>query len=65
MEALVTIGGARAEVLYSGLSPGTVGLYQVNARIPTGSTVGANVPLVLQMGESGRPSNTVTLAVSE
>jgi uncharacterized protein (TIGR03437 family) len=61
----VTIGGTAAEVLYSGLAPGTVGLYQVNARIPTGTPVGVEVPVVVRMGESGRPSNTVTMAVSE
>jgi uncharacterized protein (TIGR03437 family) len=31
----VLIGGNRAEVTYSGLAPGFVGLYQVNARIPS------------------------------
>jgi uncharacterized protein (TIGR03437 family) len=42
----VTIGGQRAEVSFSGLSPGIVGLYQVNARIPAGAASGLQ-PLVI------------------
>lgn len=57
----VTIGGAQAEVLFSGLAPGYVGLYQVNARVPQGSVKGGAVPVVLSIG--GAVSNTVTIAV--
>jgi uncharacterized protein (TIGR03437 family) len=42
----VTIGGQRAEVLFSGLSPAIVGLYQVNARVPAGAASGLQ-PLVV------------------
>lgn len=31
----VTMGGYNAEVQFSGLAPGFVGLYQINARVPT------------------------------
>ena len=59
----VTIGGVPAEVTFSGLAPGQVGLYQVNARVPHDAPVGDFVPLVLSM--EGAVSNTVTIAVRE
>jgi uncharacterized protein (TIGR03437 family) len=59
----VTIGGERADVLFSGLTPGFTGLYQVNARVPQNTPIGDTVPLVLRMGEAGPPGNTVTMAV--
>jgi uncharacterized protein (TIGR03437 family) len=57
----VTIGGAPAAVLFSGLTPGTVGLYQVNAQVPATSAKGPAVPVVISIG--GRTSNIVTIAV--
>ena len=57
----VTIGGQAAAVQYAGLTPGYVGLYQVNVQIPGGVTPGSSVPLVLS--QNGVPSNAVTLAV--
>jgi len=57
----VTIGGQPAAVQYAGLTPGFVGLYQVNVQIPSGVTPGSSVPLVIT--QDGVPSNTVTLAV--
>ncbi len=57
----VMIGGVQARVLFSGLAPGSVGEYQVDAIIPAGSPVGAAVPVVIAIG--GAISNTVTIAV--
>jgi len=57
----VTIGGQPAVVQFAGLTPGFVGLYQVNAQIPAGVTPSAAVSLVLS--QDGVPSNTVTLGV--
>jgi uncharacterized protein (TIGR03437 family) len=57
----VTIGGAPAAVQFSGLAPGNVGLYQVNALAPAGSSTGSAVPVVISIG--GVQSNTVTIAV--
>jgi uncharacterized protein (TIGR03437 family) len=57
----VTIGGVPANVQFSGLAPGYVGLYQVNAQVPAGLATGSNVPVVMSI--SGATSNTATLAV--
>jgi uncharacterized protein (TIGR03437 family) len=57
----VTIGGQPATVQFAGLTPGLVGLYQVNVQIPSGITPGASVPLVIT--QDGVPSNTVTLGI--
>jgi len=58
---IVMIGGAQATVQFSGLTPGDVGLYQVNATVPAGAAKGNAVPVILSIG--GVPSNTVTIAV--
>ncbi len=58
---LVLIGGVPAEISYSGLAPGLVGVYQVNARIPMEVSGGNSVPLQLQIGTA--ESNVVTIAV--
>ena len=58
----VTIGGVPAMVSFSGLAPGFVGLYQVNAQVPPGVTGGAAIPLLLSIG--GVEANTVTVALS-
>jgi hexosaminidase len=57
----VVIGGALAGVQFSGLAPGLVGVYQVNAVIPDGSAAGDNVPVMISI--AGITSNKVTLAV--
>ena len=57
----VTIGGQPAVVQFAGLTPGLVGLYQVNVQIPSGLASGSSVPLVIS--QDGVPSNTVTLGV--
>ena len=56
----VTIGGVNATVTFSGLAPGFVGLYQVNALVPAGIAPGTATSLVLSIG--GVPSNAVTIA---
>lgn len=45
----VTVGGVPATVLYSGLAPGFVGLYQINIQVPDNAPSG-NASLVLSMG---------------
>jgi uncharacterized protein (TIGR03437 family) len=61
-QASVTIGGVIAPVSFSGLAPGFVGLYQVNAEIPTGLAPGSQ-PVVLSIG--GGSSDTVLLPVTQ
>ena len=56
----ITIGGIPAVVSFSGLVPGTVGEYQVNAQVPVGVAPGPAVPVVLSIG--GATSNSVTIA---
>lgn len=57
----VQIGGQPAEVLYSGASPGLVGVWQINARIPSSVRPGTAVPVVVTIG--GRASNTASIVV--
>lgn len=57
----VTIGGVSAPVSFSGLAPGFLGLYQVNATLPAGAPTGSAVAVSLSIG--GATSNTVTIAV--
>jgi uncharacterized protein (TIGR03437 family) len=57
----LSIGGVPASVTFSGLSPGFVGLYQVNAQVPAGTPTGNAVPVALSIG--GVQANSVTIAV--
>jgi uncharacterized protein (TIGR03437 family) len=56
----VTIGGANAPVSFSGLAPGYVGLYQVNAQVPAGLAA-KNQPVIITI--SGFTSKSVLLPV--
>ena len=58
----VTIGGATAAVIFSGLAPTLVGVYQIDAMVPSGSATGVAVPVSISIG--GASSNTVTMAVN-
>jgi uncharacterized protein (TIGR03437 family) len=62
-ETIVTIGGTRASVLYSGLAPGLAGVYQINARVPDGARVGERIPVTIQIGEQGLPSQPAPIAI--
>lgn len=59
--AQVTIGGVTENAVFSGLAPGFVGLYQVNALVPAGVKAGNAVEVGISIG--GAVSNTVTIAV--
>jgi uncharacterized protein (TIGR03437 family) len=57
----VTIGGVPAPVIFAGLAPGFIGLYQVNVQVPLGVAAGDAVPVMLSTGAIA--SNTVTISV--
>lgn len=46
---ILMIGGQQATVLFSGLTPGLAGLYQINATIPSNLTAG-NQPVTVSIG---------------
>jgi large repetitive protein len=58
--ATVTINGEPASVLFTGLTPGLAGLYQVDVQVPADAPNGA-LPLVLS--QNSVTANSVTLAV--
>jgi uncharacterized protein (TIGR03437 family) len=46
----VIVGGAEAQVLFAGLAPQFVGLYQINIFVPLGAVPGDAVPVVIEQG---------------
>lgn len=59
----VEIGGVEATVVFAGLSPQFVGVFQINVTVPAGVTPGDAVSLLVEVG--GRSSrDDVTIAVS-
>ena len=58
---IVTIGGNAAEVQFSGLAPGYIGLYQLNIKMPPNVPAG-EIPLFVTI--DGRTSNAVTITAA-
>lgn len=54
-------GSVRAQVLFSGLAPGLVGVWQVNLMVPAAAPAGSAVPVRLLY--DGIETNTITVAV--
>ena len=52
------------ELLFNGLAPGLLGVWQINARIPQNTTPGSQVPLSLYLLGSRTQSIAVTIAVN-
>jgi uncharacterized protein (TIGR03437 family) len=57
IQPIVTIGGAGLDIQYAGLTPGSVGLYQINAKIPGSVPQGLSMPLVVSQGASSTTLN--------
>jgi uncharacterized protein (TIGR03437 family) len=61
----VLIGGVEAPLVFSGLSPEFVGVFQINATVPEGITPGDAVPLVIEIGGvSSRDDVTMAVGAS-
>jgi uncharacterized protein (TIGR03437 family) len=58
--ATVTLGGQALNVMYGGLVPGEVGVYQINATVPNNVPLGLSIPLTISQGEG---STTVNVRV--
>jgi uncharacterized protein (TIGR03437 family) len=57
----VIVGGLPAKVFFSGLEPGTVGVYRIDALVPAAAPAGSAVPVVVSVG--GATSNSASIAV--
>jgi uncharacterized protein (TIGR03437 family) len=53
----VTIGGVAAQVLFSGLTPGSIGLYQIDVVVPLNAPVGLQPVTIAEDGVSSLPAN--------
>jgi uncharacterized protein (TIGR03437 family) len=60
-EPVVTIGGVAVPSLFAGLTPGFVGLYQINVQLPNHIPSGDAVPVVVVAG--GQTSNVASIPV--
>ena len=58
---VLTLNGNPIGILFAGLTPGLVGLYQINFQIPAGISTGN---YELQLTQSGTPSNTTLLPIA-
>jgi uncharacterized protein (TIGR03437 family) len=57
----VSLNGTELQASFAGLTPGFVGLYQVNVTIPAGTPPGLGIPLTLNVG--GQQSNSVLVSL--
>jgi uncharacterized protein (TIGR03437 family) len=53
----VTIGGRSAEVLFSGLAPYNVGLYQINVRVASDTPTGLQPVVITSNGIQSKAAN--------
>jgi uncharacterized protein (TIGR03437 family) len=55
------VNGTEIPAVFAGLTPGFIGLYQVNVLIPTGTAPGLGISLALR--QAGAQSNTVPVSI--
>ncbi|MBY0503632.1 MAG: S8 family serine peptidase [Bryobacteraceae bacterium] len=60
VQPVVTIGGRPAQVIFSGLAPGNVGLYQVNVILPADTPTGRQ-PVTCTVNGADAPGTFVTV----
>lgn len=56
----LTVGGVPAEILFRGQAPGTAGVMQLNARVPSGVAAGA-AAIVLTVGEAASQAGVTVM----
>ncbi len=47
---VVTLGSANLSLLYAGLAPGEIGVYQINVKVPSSVPLGLSIPLTITQG---------------
>ena len=61
---VVRVGGSEATILYAGLTPYGIGLFQINLRIPDiGSTTGSSADFIVT--QAGQVSNTTRIPIGK
>jgi len=57
----VTIDGVQAQVAFAGLTPGGIGLYQINCKVPESARAG---DLTLIVTQNGVEANSVVIPIA-
>jgi uncharacterized protein (TIGR03437 family) len=60
--ATVKLGGVPADVMFAGLTPGQIGIYQINVQVGGNIAAGDSVPLEITQGGA---STSITVPVSK
>ena len=58
----VTLGGTALPLYFAGLTPGSVGIYQINVKVPSSVPLGLSIPLTIAQGTA---KTTINLRVVE
>ncbi len=58
---VVRIGGVESEVLFSGLTPTFIGLYQINVRVPENASPGQSIPISVTVEGVTSPNSLIAV----